>query len=174
MTRISQPSTSSGLIVNFPNSDQPVVMKSVRFSPTCEVKVSEKSSSRKNKTKLYTGREYNLFRHQRTRDLVHCSNLMMYKSSVGESFTTEDIVKLTGFEFFVSDDIQQRMREIEHKRESHAALILGVQARWRSANRFSVTALARVSERSSEHARRLSHKVAAASFGAAWIMHSNS
>lgn len=99
-------------------------MKSVRFSPTCEVKVFEKSSSRENKTKWYTGREYNL-----TRDLVHCSNLMIYKSSVGESFTTEDIVKLTGFEFFVSDDIQQRMREIEHKRDSHAALILGVQAR---------------------------------------------
>jgi hypothetical protein len=88
----------------------------------------------------------------------------MYTSCVGGRFTNEDIVKMTGLEYFVSKDIPKRVKEIEDMRESHKALILDAQARLRSANCSSATILARVSQMNSQHARKLSHKVAAASF----------
>lgn len=161
-------SKQSGLIVNFPMQlGQPAVEKAVHFSPTSEVKMFEKSSRRENKEKWYTGEEYRLFKCQRNRDLIHCSNVMMFKSDVGEGFTTEDMAKFTGLEFVLSRDLPNRMREIVNKREEHAALILAAQAHLRSANLSisSATALARVSEKSSHHERKMSHKVAAASFG---------
>ncbi|KAL3788497.1 hypothetical protein ACHAWO_012825 [Cyclotella atomus] len=163
MTASNQP---SGLILNFPD-DQQAVEKAVHFSPTSEVRVFEKSSKRENKVKWYTGQECHLFKRQRNRDMVYCSDMMMFRSSVGERFTTKDIVKLTGLEFFVSDDLPKRMRDIENMREEHEGLILAAQARLRSANLSisGATALARVSEKSSQHARKMSHKVASASFG---------
>jgi hypothetical protein len=161
---------ASGLtIVDFPHhpsTSHPISTRSVRFSATSQMVLFARSSSRENKIKWYCEQDYQHFRRQRYQDTVYCSNLMMYKKNMRESFTADDVDKFTGLEFLMSSNVPKRMRQIVEERRAHTALVLTGQQYMRQANVNDVNALARLSEKSSRQARTESQKMAAASVSA--------
>jgi hypothetical protein len=164
----SAANAASGLIVDFPDhpSTSHPISTSVRFSATSQMVVFPRSSSRENKIKWYSKQDYQHFSHQRYRDTVYCSNLMMYKKNMRESFTADDVDKFTGLEFLMSSNVPKRMRQIVEERQAHTALVLNGQQYMRQANVNDANVLARLSEKSSRQARTKSQKMAAASVSA--------
>jgi hypothetical protein len=156
---------TAGLIVVFPHhrsTSQPIsAIRSVRFSETSQMVVFPRSSSREDKIKWYCEQDYQHFKRQRNHDTMHCSNLMMYKKSRGESFTADDVDRFTGLEFLMSSNITKRMSKISNERQAHTALVLTGQEYMRRANVIDAKALARLSEKSSRKARAKSQKMAA-------------
>ena len=150
---------ASGLIADFPN-DQPEAVRSVRFSNTCEVVVIERPSQRDNRNKSYNQDDYEHFKRVRAYDVVFCSNLYMYKKSVGEELTLEDVCNFTGLESYMSPDVPGRARAILQAREQHSNRVLNVS------NQYPHEVVARFSERSSRTHRVQAQRVAASSFGA--------
>jgi hypothetical protein len=161
---------ASGLtIVDFPHhpsTSHPISTRSVRFSATSQMVLFARSSSRENKIKWYCEQDYQHFRRRRYQDTMYCSNLMMYKKNMRESFTADDVDKFTGLEFLMSSNVPKRMRQIVEERRAHTALVLTGQQYMRQANVNDVNALARLSEKSSRQARTESQKMAAASVSA--------
>ena len=150
---------ASGLIVDFPN-DQPEAVRSVRFSNTCEVVIIERPSQRDNRNKTYDQDDYEHFIRVRAYDVVYCSNLYMYKKSVGAKLTLEDICNFTGLENFMSSDVPGRFRAVSQAREQHSNRVLNVS------NQLPTEVVARLSEISSRTHRVQANRVAASSFRA--------
>ena len=161
-------SNDSGLIVDFP-INQPGAVKSVRFSATSEMIIIERPTKQDNRKKSYKWNDYEYFKRLRANDAVYCSNLYMYKKSIGENLTLEDVCNFTGLEFFLSRDVPGRFRAISQAREHHSNKVLNEQKRQlqtQRTNEYSAEVVARLSEISSRTHRVQAYRVAASSFRA--------
>ena len=161
-------SNDSGLIVDFPTNQHGTV-KAVRFSTTSEMIIIERPTKRDNRNKSYKWDDYEYFKRLRANDVVYCSNLYIYKKSVGEDLSLEDVCNFTGLEFFLSRNVPGRFRAISQAKEQHSNRVLNEHERQlqrQRTNKYSAEAVARLSEMSSMVHRVQAHRVAASSFRA--------